>query len=201
MFFAYPFGFEAPKREASEGRSSLRAALPMLPAPSAGVFTTSATSLPQIFAEAAGQIASYGVEILRRTASSYYYSLTALSNGANVFFAQIAAALSAERAARETAALFGTVWPSFSSPKPIGFSQPSLTAWSNPFMPSMANAWMMTNPWGAFAQAAEMWSAMWMMPFATPLGVNSANSLRSRPQMATLTGPGFMLGLAWHPQS
>lgn len=206
MFFAYPFGFEAPTREASEVTSAPRRALPMLPAPRSAKARSAKACVPAIsfgqpLAGDAGQIASYGVEILRRIVGAFCQTLTALSSGANTFFAQIAAMLLADRAARETAALFGTVWPASSfSPQPTAYNLPGLPAWGNLFSPSFGNAWT-TNPWGAFAQAAEMWSSMWALPLKAPLGMNYTNIARSRPEMATFTGPGFVLGFAWHPQS
>lgn len=51
------------------------------------------------------------VEFLRAIISSFAVSLTAWGSQSNALFAQIAAALATERAARDTAVVFGTKWP------------------------------------------------------------------------------------------
>jgi hypothetical protein len=171
--------------------------------PPSGSAKAHAQSFGQLFTETAGQIANYGVEILRRTIGSFMSSLTALSSAANAFFAQMVAVLSTGRAVHDSAAMFGEFWPVCSPQGTASYSSPAMHAYGNLFPASQrtlsnVNPWMI-NPWHAFAQALESWTAIWALPFSAAGQRTYTGPARSTPQVATFSAPGFMFGFAWYP--
>jgi len=139
-------------------------------------------------ADAVSQAGSLAVELLKRALSSMTSSLTALGNHANALFSQVAAALAYERMARETASFFGAFWldfaqpralPSFAGPR-IAPARPPLFACSG--VPRKQLTPALPNPWGAFAEALDMWTSLWA-PAAAPQRRASSN--------ATFGVPGF----------
>jgi hypothetical protein len=114
------------------------------------------------------------------------------------------AVLSAGRAAQDSAAMFGEFWPVCSPQGMASYSSPAMHAYGNLFAASQralsnVNPWM-TNPWHAFAQALESWTTVWALPFSAAGQGTHTSSVRSAPQFATFSAPGFMLGFAWYPR-
>jgi hypothetical protein len=116
----------------------------------------------------------------------------------------MAAALSAARAAQDSAAMFGQYWPVCSPQGMAPYSSPAMNAFGNLFAPwqsaySNVNPWML-NPWHAFARTLESWTSIWTLPLSTAGQRSYASPVRSNPQFATFSAPGFMMGFAWYPR-
>jgi hypothetical protein len=124
------------------------------------------------FAGAVAEAGRIALDLLRRALTSIMSSLTALGSRANALFAQIAASLAFERAARETAASFGPKffeqrWPRGDLGN--GAWSPLLASMSrfSPGLPTFGmNPWA-ENPWTLFANTMEAMTNFWL-PQAAP---------------------------------
>ncbi len=170
MFFFFPFVLE-PAAVPARPRVPRSKALPLLPRPQ----SARAEVRPEFALAGAVSVAgSLAVDLLKRALTAIASSMTALGNRANALFAQVAGALAFERMAREAAPFFGMFWPGFARPKPqSGFAGPWIAPAQEPpllaffGLPGLqANPWPL-NPWGMFADAAGMWSSVWL-PSTTP---------------------------------
>ncbi len=138
MFPFFPFITDG--QTSSVGRQSTQTtALPLLP-------------VSRAYRSAGGDvtpdIATIGVDFIRQALAALTSSLTALGSRTNALFAQVAAGLALDRAARATAAAFGDSMP----PAPIFPFTPQ-----TPFL----NPWQ-GDPWAAFAQGLEFWMKLWV---------------------------------------
>jgi hypothetical protein len=201
MPFFLPTAHQSSPSLSSPARAPRLTALPMLPAPNAKKTAGDASFSP--FGEVVSQAAEAGVESLRQVLSVFSASMTALGSASNAAFAQVAAALATERAARATASAFGTACPI-----PAGLQAAAYTpwqeAWTDPFSFSpftamwFGNSWL-TNPWSAFAQAFDMWAGLWAPP-SLLRDIGYGMPARNQQHSMTVSVPGFSLGFTWDPR-
>jgi hypothetical protein len=156
MFPFFPFITDG--QTSSVARQSLRtAALPLLP-------------VSRAYRAAGGDvspdIATIGVDFIRQALAALTSSLTALGSRTNALFAQVAAGLALDRAARATAAAFGDSMPGIApyAPQAVSFGIPwQVPAPIFPFTPQtpFINPWQ-GDPWAAFAQGLDFWMNLWV---------------------------------------
>jgi hypothetical protein len=181
MLFFFPFAVEP----AAGPARTAQWPLPMLPAPRGA--RGPAERSEQGFANAISEAGQLTADLLKQALGSLTSSMTALGNRANAFFAQIAAALAFDRIARDTASFFGMVWPGLgATPPPLAFAGPWAAAFPNLAPYSAFGLPAAANPWALFAQAANMWTSLWL-PASPPARTRPA------PVMATSWVPGFDL--------
>lgn len=186
MYFFFPFAAEPAAAPASQKLPQYKA-LPMLPTPRD---TPGERSGSAGFGGAIAEVGNMAVELLRRALTSLATSLTALGSRANAFFAQLAAALAFDRAARDTAASFGMSWPPFGQPLPqTGFATgPWFAPLQAPFqtspfgVPGFSTDSLSGNPWAPFTEAFESWTSLWMPAPAPQRRTAPSSPARSQPR-------------------
>lgn len=164
MFFFFPFAVEPAARPAFQRAPHFKPSILLRePKPSRARWDRE-----DGFASVVFQAGDFGVDLLKRVLSSITSSMTALGNGANALFAQIAASLAFERMARETASFFGAFWPAFRSPAPeksfAGWMAPVQQPWPFPHfgLPGFQPNPLAGNPWGLVTEALDIWTNFWM---------------------------------------
>ncbi len=189
MFFWFPFYTESKPFSNGSGSSHART-LPLLPAPGSARTNPRGT-------ERAGDFGDFAMDLLRQTMKAFTSSLTALGNGANALFAQIAAALAFDRAARDSVTFLNSAWPGLGLPRagtaPFGLHQAKDPMSFSPFMTGNFNP-LAFNPWTAFAEGMNFWTGL-LMPAASQRNPYSfGSSTTASPFMAKVSTPG---GLTW----
>ncbi len=196
MFFFFPFNVAeaAPTKDARESYvNSASKPLPLLPEPKSGFAKPAFTD--NVFLTAIEKVSSLFVDVVRRTLTLYTSSLTALGNRANAFFAQAAAMMAFDRAARSMAAFGSNFWPN----PAFGATQGS-SAWPmsffGPFTPQ-SNPWAI-NPWTAFADFGKLW-APFMQAMAPAKPAPVATPPKPAPFTTTFSLPGLTWGFSFEP--
>ena len=158
MFFFFPFVAEGQASPVAR-QSPRAAALPLLPVPRA-----SRPSEPR--GDVAPDLPTIGVDLVRQAMAAFTSSLTALGSRTNALFAQVAAGLALDRAARATAAAFGGGLPGIAPYAPRAVSLGSPWQIPTPAFPFAPQAPFMTlwpeDPWVAFAQSIDFWAKLWI---------------------------------------
>jgi hypothetical protein len=177
MFLFFPFVAGVP---VSPARRSHRtgSGLPMLPrnAPS------SARGLADLSGAVGHRSEDPFVDLVRRILTSFTSSLTALGSRTNALFAQVAAALALDRAARDTAHSFGTNWPGFDQYDRAPVSLGSFWQGNDPISFSLLQKPMSLSaptPWVFFTDAIELWTKIW-----APASPQYIHGSRARPEPA-----------------
>lgn len=170
MFFFFPFAVEPAAGPASQRAPHFKPSILLRePKPSHAQWDREDGFVAVVF-----QAGDFGVDLLKRVLSSITSSMTALGNGANALFAQIAASLAFERMARETASFFGAFWPAFGNPAPgtgfAGWMAPAQQLSLYPFngFPGFHANPRAGNATDLFTEALDFWTSFWMPAAKAP---------------------------------
>ncbi len=192
MFFFFPLLAQTQPQSPAPSR-------PLLAAPRHRYQSGDATR--STFGLANEDLAGLGVDLVRRALLSFTSSLTALGNHSNALFAQVAAALAIDRAARATVSSMGSAgfrpsnpWQTMGQAAWFGPSQHPMShspfaAWA--MMPSWAG-----NPWAPFAQALDVWTKVWTPFKPWPTANNDRHRSDTPPFTTVISMPGISWGFA-----